>query len=280
MIGLFFIRLHTLRASREWRHSETQSADFLTKELAGMNLPSLYKITATKILSNKHPLLQINNSNISNSDLFLKSVIAHIIALHASVEPNSSQLAMYLHNLQGCQNLFILGCISDIQSVVLNAVAAEEKTNTNKLTRYACKCGYMYFVAGCGKVTMASKCPQCENTIGGNAYDKPAEGNTKLDAQPVANVAVNDQAGYIVEPVSLYLHHSVRSLPSTSYRILHLIVHTLIGASAPHSLTFLRKHSQDVTDAEKYCMEHIRGDWEVLKNQQLNCSDEVYMCIC
>jgi hypothetical protein len=274
LMGLIFVRLHALRASREWRHSETQSAEFLTKELAGINLPDLFKTIATNILSNKHSLLQIN-SGINNTDLFLKSVIAHIIALHASVEPNSSQLSMYLHKLQECQNLFILTCISDEESVVLNAVAAVEKSNTNRLTRYACRCGYIYFVADCGNVVTTSKCPQCGNAIGGASYNNPAEGNTRLDAKPVANVSLKDQAGYIGEPVNETLYHSVRSLPPASYRIIHLIVHALIGASAPQqALTFLRKNNQTATNAEKYCMDHIKNDWEVLKNI-LNCSDEV-----
>src|ERR1044072_331009 len=160
-MGLFFVRLHALRASREWQHSEEQSAEFLTKELTGTNLPVLFKTISTKILSNKHPLLQISNPRINNTDLFLKSVIAHVIALHASADPNSSQLSMYLHKLQECQNMFILTCISDAESAVLNAVAAAERSHTKKLTRYACKCGYVYFVADCGNVVTTSKCPQC-----------------------------------------------------------------------------------------------------------------------
>ncbi|PKY42427.1 hypothetical protein RhiirA4_397377 [Rhizophagus irregularis] len=273
LMGLFFVRLHVLRASREWRHSETQSADFLTKELSELNLPDKFKTIATKILSNKQPLLKINNPGIDNSDLLLKSVIAHIIALHSSVEPNTSQLSMYLHKLQECQNLFILTCISDVESVVLNAVAAAEQTNTNKLTRYVCKCGYKYFVAGCGNVYVSSKCPKCGNKIGGDTYNKPAEGNTRLDAQPIAQMSANDQAGYIGEPVNHDLYHSVRSLPPTSYRILHFIVHVLIGASTPQpASTFLQKNNQNATDPEKYCMDHIRSDWEVLKNL-LNCTD-------
>jgi hypothetical protein len=269
LIGLFFVRLHTLRASREWQHSEIQSADFLTRELIGMNLV-LYKTIATKILSNEQPLLQINNSEINNTDLILKSVIAHIIAFHASVEPNSSQLAMYLHKLPDCENLFILTCTSDMESVVLNTTAAVEK-----ITRYACKCGFKYVVSDCGHVVTASKCPNCKNTIGGVNYNVLAAGNTRIDSNPITRVSANDQTGYIGESVNQTLYHSVRSLPPTSYRVLHLIVHALIGASAPQpALTFLRKNNQNATDAEEYCMGHIRNDWKILKNI-LNCSDEV-----
>ncbi|CAB4437406.1 unnamed protein product [Rhizophagus irregularis] len=265
LMGLLFVRLHALRASREWRHSEVQSADFLTKEITGMNLSNSFKTIATNILSNKQPLLQIINPEINNTDLILKSVIAHIIAFHASIEPNSSQLAMYLHNLQDCQNKFILTCMSDMESVLLNAI-------NEKVTRYVCKCGFKYFVANCGNVVHASKCPNCGNTIGGNAYNQPAAGNTRLDVAP-GGQASNDQVGYIGELVNQNLGHSVRSFPPITYRMLHLIIHALIGASSPQpALVFLQKNNNIATDSEKYCMDHIRNDWEVLK-KLLNCSD-------
>ncbi|GBB91806.1 hypothetical protein RclHR1_01920010 [Rhizophagus clarus] len=267
LMGLIFVRLHALRASREWQHSLMQIADFLTKELAGMNnLNLLFKTIATRILSNQQPILQIK-SKINNTDLFIKSVVAHIIALHASVEPDSSQLAMYLHRLKDCQNLFILTCTSDMESVLLNAI-------NEHVTRYVCKCGFKYFVGECGNVVHVSKCLKCGNTIGGSSYGQPATGNTRLDASPVARVTVNDQEGYIGEPVNQDLYHTVRSLPPTSYRILHLITHVLIGASASQStLAFLQKNNKVAKDSENYCMNHIRNDWNVLKDL-LNCSDE------
>ncbi|CAB4390800.1 unnamed protein product [Rhizophagus irregularis] len=269
LFGLFYVRLHAIRASREWRHPEKQSAEFVTKELAGMNnFPVLFKTITTKILSNRQPLLQINDSRINNTDLILKSVIAHIIAFHTSVEPNSSQLAMYLHRIQDCQNLFVLTCTSNSESVVLNAIAAAEG-----VTRYACKCGMKYVIANCGTAVTTGTCPNCKSIIGGTSH-KPAAGNTRIDTEPIAQVPPNDQAGYIGEPVNQTLTHSVRSLPPTSYRILHLMVHALIGASAPQpALAFLRKNNQTATNAERYCTDHIRNDWVILKNL-LNCSDE------
>ncbi|CAB4437434.1 unnamed protein product [Rhizophagus irregularis] len=265
-MGLLFVRLHALRASREWRYSEVQSADFLTKELTGINLSNSFKTIATNILSNKQPLLQIVNPEINNTDLFIKSVISHIFAFHALVEPNSSQLAMYLHNIQNCQNMFILTCMSDVVSMVLNAIPEVK-------TRYSCKCGYIYIVAECGNVVQAGKCPNCGSTIGGTTYNKPEAGNTRLDAGPVHQIAVNDQSGYIGETVNQDLYHSVRSLTPTSYRMLHLIIHVLIGASAPQpALAFLQKNNKVALDSEKYCIDHIQNDWDVLK-KLLNCSD-------
>uniref|UniRef100_U9UR50 RZ-type domain-containing protein n=1 Tax=Rhizophagus irregularis (strain DAOM 181602 / DAOM 197198 / MUCL 43194) TaxID=747089 RepID=U9UR50_RHIID len=112
LIGLFFIRLHATRASREWRHPDIQSANFLARELMGMDLP---------------------------------------------LEPNSSQLAMYLHRLPDCQNLFILTCIS---------------TAAEGVTRYVCKYGMKYFIANWCTAVTTSKCPNCGNTIGGIAINQ------------------------------------------------------------------------------------------------------------
>ena len=85
-----------------------------------------------KILSNKQPLLQICNPEINNTDLFIKSVIAHIIAFYASVEPYSSQLAMYLHRLQDCQNLFI---IANYGGAVTTRICPDCKNSTKVSSR-------------------------------------------------------------------------------------------------------------------------------------------------
>ncbi|UZO04042.1 uncharacterized protein OCT59_024441 [Rhizophagus irregularis] len=266
LMGLLFVRLHALRASREWRHSDVHSADFLTKELAGMNLSNSFKRIATNILSNNQPLLRIYNSRIDNTELILKSVIAHIIAYHASLEPNSSPLAMYLHNLQNCQNSFILTCFCDQQSADFNLMLNAMKGSSF----YSCICGYRYFVGECGRPTATGSCPNCGKTIGGIKH-QPVAGNNRTQIQPLA---INYKAGYIGELVNQNMNVIVRSLRPVAYRILHLIVHALIGASEPPTaLAFLRKNNQTATDSETYCINHIRNDWEILK-KLLYCSDD------
>ncbi|PKC05361.1 hypothetical protein RhiirA5_485721 [Rhizophagus irregularis] len=266
LMGLLFVRLHALRASREWRHSEVQSADFLTKELAGMNISNVFKRIATNILSNNQPLLRIYNSGIDNTELILKSVIAHIIAYHASLEPNSSPLATYLHNLQNCQNSFILTCVCDQQSADFNLIL----NSMSSFASYSCTCGYRYFVGECGRPMATGRCPNCGKTIGGSDH-VPVAGNNRIQIQPLA---INHLTGYVGELVSQNMNHFVRNLRPIAYRILHLIVHALIGASEPPTaLAFLRKNNQTATDSETYCMNHIRNDWQILK-QLLNCSDD------
>ncbi|PKC51864.1 hypothetical protein RhiirA1_543629, partial [Rhizophagus irregularis] len=209
LMGLLFVRLHALRASREWRHSEVQSADFLTKELAGMNISNVFKRIATNILSNNQPLLRIYNSGIDNTELILKSVIAHIIAYHASLEPNSSPLATYLHNLQNCQNSFILTCVCDQQSADFNLIL----NSMSSFASYSCTCGYRYFVGECGRPMATGRCPNCGKTIGGSDH-VPVAGNNRIQIQPLA---INHLTGYVGELVSQNMNHFVRNLRPIAY---------------------------------------------------------------
>ncbi|CAG8435114.1 11795_t:CDS:10, partial [Scutellospora calospora] len=258
LIGLIMSRLHVVRASREWGAPEIQAADFLKVVNTMNNLSTGYRQIIGRILSNNQTFLRLDNS-IDNSNLLLKSVIAHIIALHASIPPDSTPFAAYFHKIETCQNTFILATVSDIESLILSAVV---NGGGGPITR--------------GHAVVARRCPECKNnTIGGQNY-RLAAGNRKLDNVPITGpIKSKDQPGYIGEPVNNEINHSVRSMTPCSYRILHLIVHALIGSSAhiPATLNFLRKHNQTATNTEQYCLGHIITDWKVLR-QILNCSDE------
>ncbi|CAG8524386.1 6565_t:CDS:2, partial [Gigaspora margarita] len=236
LIGLIISRLHTVRASREWDASENQAADFLKIVSAMNNLSTGYKQTIERILSNRQPLLHLDNT-IDNINLFLKSVIAHIAALHASIPPDSTPLATYFHKIYACQNSFILTTVSDIESLILSAVVAGD-THVNV------------------DISMeAIRCPGCKNNTIGGAKHRLEAGNRKLDNTPITGpIKSIDQTGYIGEQPNNSVDYSVRSMPPSSYRILHLIVHALIGSSA-HSqatLNFLRKHNQTANNVEPY----------------------------
>ncbi|CAG8807146.1 12470_t:CDS:2, partial [Gigaspora margarita] len=250
LIGLIISRLHIVRASREWGASENQVSDFLKIVSTMNNLSTGYKQTIERILSNRQSLLHLDNT-IDNINLFLKSVIAHIAALHASIPPESNPLATYFHKIETCQNSFILTTVSDIESLVLSAVIAG---GGGQITRYTCQCGYMYVIANCGQAMEAIRCPGCKNNTIGGANHTSAAGNRKLDNAPITGpIKSKDQTGYIGEQPNNSVDHSVRSMPPSSYRILHLIVHALIGLSA-HSqatLNFLRMHNQTATNAAR-----------------------------
>ncbi|CAG8446787.1 12137_t:CDS:2 [Gigaspora rosea] len=95
--GVIAARLHFVRATREWTNNETKVANYLTKT--------------------RMPHHEVD-------ELLMKSVIVHLIILHASIPNDGSPLAAYLHKLQVCENDFILACPSDVEGVVMNAVAS------------------------------------------------------------------------------------------------------------------------------------------------------------
>ncbi|CAG8781547.1 17852_t:CDS:1, partial [Racocetra fulgida] len=111
LFGLIISHLHVVRASREWRAPENQASDFLKIVGTMNNLSDGYKVTIGRILSNNQSLLRLDET-IDNSNLFLKSVIAHIVALHASIPPDFTPLAAYFHNIGACQNMFILTVVT------------------------------------------------------------------------------------------------------------------------------------------------------------------------
>jgi hypothetical protein len=88
-------------------------------------------------------------------------------------------------------------------------------------------------------------------------------------------LVAKDDKGYVAEAENGDINHNVRNLPPTSYRVLHLFVHSIIGAWAPtgSATTFLQKNGNTASDSMAYCMGHIRNDWEILL-KLLNCSEE------
>ncbi|CAG8501288.1 19530_t:CDS:2 [Dentiscutata erythropus] len=115
LIGFIISRLHIIRASRDWTEEEKKIAEFLKEKVDHSSVPStIYKQTINNIISNNHSLLRINQ-NVTNSELLVKSVIGHVIALHASIPAESTPLAYMLHNLNNCSDLFIPTCVSDTE---------------------------------------------------------------------------------------------------------------------------------------------------------------------
>ncbi|CAG8500146.1 9201_t:CDS:10 [Diversispora eburnea] len=267
LVGLMINRLHAIRASREWSESETLAAEFLLEKVKSVNFLSVaYKDTITKIVKNEHEFLRIHQDT-STQDLLIKSVIGHVIALHASVPSTSSPLAHLLQNLHYCTGNYILSCSSNLEALLLNAIG-------EKLTRYRCSCGFMYVIGNCGFANGRGKCPQCQNVIGGENHVAVA-GQIKLDTDPQNRVKTKDLSGYIGEAINEEKNESVRSMNPSSYRILHLFVHAIIGswAPAPIAFNFLRKNNETATNVEKYCMDHIKNDWNILRTI-LNTSNE------
>ncbi|CAB4416885.1 unnamed protein product [Rhizophagus irregularis] len=270
-MGIILNRLHAIRATKDWAHVENQVAGFLNEKIEQISsLSIIYRKIIKDITTNQCPLLYLD-IEISNSDLLIKSVVGHVIALHSSLPADASPLANLLQNLNYCNGLYILTCPSDVESIILSAVFQKN----GQFTRYQCKCGYVYLIGDCGQANGRGKCPECGNMIGGENHVSEA-GNTRLDNAPIKKTLVaKDDKGYIAEAENEDINHSVRNLPPASYRILHLFIHSIIGAWAPSGTanTLLQKNNNVASDSLAYCTRHIRNDWKVLL-KILNCREE------
>ncbi|CAG8583356.1 25855_t:CDS:2, partial [Dentiscutata erythropus] len=238
--GVIAARLHLMRTLYEWTNDEKRIVNYLTKEIRSMNAPSVYKEILEKLLLNSNSLIQLINDD---DELFMKTVIVHLIIVHASIPSDASPLAAYLHQLQVCQDDFILTCPSDVEGVVMNAIAS---------------------------FSFSSKCLNCKRTIGhGSTTCK------RLDEQKITSFPIKHEPGYISEPISAEKTHNVRMLTPKPYRILHLFVHALLGASVPSSITskFFAKNGNNADNQMKLCLVNIRNDWNILK-ERFDCSNE------
>ncbi|KAF0485179.1 e3 ubiquitin-protein ligase [Gigaspora margarita] len=280
--GIIIMRLYIIRATREWIQSETLLAQKIETYINTPQIPQFFKNPLLGFLSNKHTLCKLVADD-DNKQVYIYSVIAHIVALHISIPQDSSPLATYMQALQTCQDDFILTCPSDELTVIINALVGSN-LNDKRLTRYKCKCGDMYFVGECGNVTNhPGKCLKCGEEIGGRAYDQAAEGNTRLDGEPLTQQEdAKDQQGYIVEEKKTDNFYSIRSMTPASYRIIHLFVHAIIGIQAPsdvvskfikHNIKGNNTNLNGAEDMAPFCAMHINNDWDALKNI-LACGDE------
>ncbi|CAG8490949.1 4682_t:CDS:10 [Ambispora gerdemannii] len=275
-IGLLLARLHSPRIiAEELQHCEKRIYTHLSDQIKPMNLSPVYKETIMKLLDNKHPFIHLN-PQAEDSRLLLVSVITHIIAVNASLPPDHSPLSFYLHRLQECQKSYILTCPSDLESMFLNVLlnSTHRLDSRTGLTRYKCRCGYIYYIGNCGLPGSdddKSVCPECKTTLGGIDHKVP-EGHVKLDAAPLRQNLQEDQVGYIVETCNTVQSSSVRAMIPASYRILHLFIHVIFGISIPPPIA--KTFFVDVPDPVQYCLDHIKNDWEILK-RIFNCSDEI-----
>ncbi|CAG8665995.1 28125_t:CDS:2 [Gigaspora margarita] len=259
--GVIAARLHYIRASRELTVYEKRIIKYLIEETTTMNASPAYKEIFRKLLLNTNPLIQLLNENEVNrvnnevNEFFMKSVIVHLLIVHASIPNNASPLAAYLHQLQGCQNDFILTCPSDVGGVVMNAMASG---TGGGVTRYQCVCGEIFFVEDCGNFgkpeerpseSVSGRCLFCKRLIG---YGSNQNDYKRLDSGKVTSVPINHKSGYIVEQIATEKTHNVRMMTPQAYRILHLFVHTILCSSAPSSVTsqFFAKNEFHETDEE------------------------------
>ncbi|CAG8757379.1 5594_t:CDS:2, partial [Racocetra fulgida] len=119
--------------------------------------------------------------DVKNTDLFISSVIAHVVALHTSLPANASPLSAYMQLLYDYKDTYILTCTSDELALITNAIIAKDSGTR----RYQCKCGNIYFIDNCGRPD--------EN---GGLDHVLNEGSSSIDSDKIKrSIAVKDKQG-------------------------------------------------------------------------------------
>ncbi|CAG8520691.1 7447_t:CDS:2 [Acaulospora colombiana] len=174
--GMVATHLHVIRASREWTEYEVSLVEFLGEKVEAMDNLRGYKEMLKKLLLNENLLIQLS-ADTPNTQLFITSVIVHIMMLHASISEDANPLAAYFHKLQDFNKSSILTCPSDMEGVVLNAIASDR-------TQEGAKDG----------VTSNGKCANCKEPIGSGST-----GSVRLDQAKITSVEIKHLPGYIIE---------------------------------------------------------------------------------
>src|SRR4051812_31448956 len=101
-----------------------------------------------------------------------------------------------------------------------------------------------------------SKCT-CGRLIGG--LNHKISGKSKKVNKPRVE---KDLIGYTPESIEALrdFAKSTRTLDTTAYRVLHLLVH-VIFAFAPSAIAYAMKNNDPI----RYSLEHVENDWDVLR---------------
>ncbi|RUS32681.1 hypothetical protein BC938DRAFT_474617 [Jimgerdemannia flammicorona] len=259
-LGLFGAAVNLLftPSSVQWNQSQAALAAWLTSTPHLTGFPR--QLLNGLVLDRNSPLLPETDDN---PEIIMRhSVIAHVIVLHAALEPRCTPLATYLHNPEQVQPNFVVACPADETTAILHVLQS-----TGGFTRrYQCSCGMIYVVANCGLPMIQSRCPTCGRTIGGTNHQWVS------DSRPVDDALNrNDLRGYVFEsPESIeYPQYTHSMLTPTAYRVLHLFTHSIF-AFVPSAIA----NAVTNQDPRQYCLDHICKDWNVLKHI-LNCDDDM-----
>ncbi|KAF0541180.1 e3 ubiquitin-protein ligase [Gigaspora margarita] len=217
-------------------------------------------------MTNDHQLYELSPDS-KNKDVFISSVVAHVVALHISNTVDTFPLTAYMQALNDHKDTYILTCPSDELALVTNVIIA----NDSGTRKYQCKSGNIYFIGNCGRPDQIGECNKCKNEIGGLNHILN-EGNSSIDEDRInQSISIKDKKGYIIED-TFDTYHTVRNLHPASYRILHLFLHIIIGVQAHLPTVIAFMNNQDCNIAQ-YCKKHIENVWQVLKDI-FNCEDE------
>ncbi|CAG8568647.1 9756_t:CDS:10, partial [Racocetra fulgida] len=108
--GMVISNFYIVRASRNLNQAENILKQKIFSCLESSQLQQLqqnYKTYLINFMSNCDQLYKLN-PNVENTEMFIASVVAHIVALHISIPANASPLAAYMQELHNYNDTYIL----------------------------------------------------------------------------------------------------------------------------------------------------------------------------
>ncbi|CAG8468220.1 46_t:CDS:10, partial [Acaulospora colombiana] len=273
LMGVVISRLYIIRSLRELRPNEVNAIKWLRTQSNNIEFDNFYRETLLNITGNEHKLYSVSPET-SQTELLIRSVIAHIIALHSCLPATNSPLAAYMQTLKACKDTYILTSCADIDANILIEIGAA----LGQFTRYECECGFKYIVTECGGTREEGTCPRCNSRIGGLNY-QVNPGNKRIDTAAIhGNEETEVKLGYIYESIESRKDSNfrLRNLTPVSFRILHLFVHVLIAANSQEDCgDFLNSQQgqEIIQEPLDYCKRHIENDWNIL-TRLFDCNDE------
>ncbi|CAG8827013.1 9270_t:CDS:2 [Gigaspora margarita] len=246
---------------RKLNMTEEYAIKWLHNQLPAMKFGQFYIDKLLALLDNTNQLYSISTET-NQTELLIKLVIIHTIALYSCIAAVGSLLATYLQTLRTCNNTYILASCVD-NDFLLELIDALR--NFTQHYQY----GYKYIVGECGGTMEETNCSRCANRIGGLNHIANL-GNRHLDTQVInRSVETITQLGYVYESVESrkYINYHLHDLIPVFYCILHLFVHILIAADSDAD-------RQEFFKPLVYCQRHIENDWQIL-TCLFDCDDEI-----
>eukprot|EP00927_Polykrikos_kofoidii_P043511 TRINITY_DN37576_c0_g1_i1.p1 TRINITY_DN37576_c0_g1~~TRINITY_DN37576_c0_g1_i1.p1 ORF type:complete len:1623 (-),score=285.47 TRINITY_DN37576_c0_g1_i1:81-4868(-) len=203
-------------------------------------------------------------------------LLGHIAAVLIAAPPSSllstlRTLMLDCAELGNCESsVFLPGMDEDIRKRVMKALL-ERGENIWKFKShwYKCACGYTFFIGECGRPMEEATCPACRVAIGGKDHKQTASTteDDETDRSPW---------GYMLPLASRDDKHiSFRELPSTSARIVRLLLHgAMYCGIVAHCVQPTRVFDNVVNpdsmctmlqeDEAEYISQHFLNDFQLL----------------
>ncbi|KAK3289270.1 hypothetical protein CYMTET_3293 [Cymbomonas tetramitiformis] len=158
----------------------------------------------------------------SMTEVALASLMVQLAGLLLDDKAPPSPFAVYFGDPLEATRDFVVAMPSNELAGAVQALRGEVTS------RYACSCGFAYFVGNCGSPVQSGVCPNCSKQIG-SAASAPRRFHSLTDTAST----VADTPGYLATGAGLAsTSHSERELTPACFRILHLLTHLSLMAGS------------------------------------------------